>query len=102
MGNMMMMSGLMHGDWQTLATMLIGLVAAAYLGQRWWPAMARLFGSGSGVGASAAHEPARSACTTQPPKATGASGCGSGCGQCGRDATPTRDHKVEWRKRASH
>lgn len=63
---------------QDLLTLLIGLVALAWLLRRWWPARWR---------------PA----TRQKGEDCGspATSCGSGCGQCGGDSSPpARDHRV--------
>jgi len=71
----------MHGSplWQELVALGIVLAAAAYLGRRWWPALASLLGV-----------------KTTPAAAKAACGQASGaCQQCGSSgATPQRDHRI--------
>jgi hypothetical protein len=76
---------------QTTITLLIGLLASAYLLRRWWPTWRQLWRP-----AAASAISARQAChTDQGVNAPPASACGQGCGQCaGGGATPTRDHRV--------
>jgi hypothetical protein len=64
--------------WQNLLTLAIVLGAAAYLGRRWWPAMATLLGRNT-AGST-----------------TGNAACGSGaCKQCSSSgATPQKDHRI--------
>ncbi len=78
----------MHLDWQALATMAIGVAAAAYLARRWWPGLKGLV------------KPPPGASTVSPdgcgaPGApTGAASCSSGCGNCGQSsASPVKDHR---------
>ncbi|MDI1257982.1 hypothetical protein [Aquabacterium sp.] len=65
--------------WQELVAMSIVLTAVAYLGRRWWPALASLLGL-----------------KTAPAAAKAACGQASGaCQQCGSSgATPHRDHRI--------
>jgi hypothetical protein len=88
----------MHIDWQTIATLAIGLMAAIYLARRWWPGFARLFRPVAAEQAQTAAPRVISACGTTTLPSKGASGCGNGCGQCGPQTTPTKDHRVHWAK----
>jgi hypothetical protein len=76
---------------QTAITLLIGLLASAYLLRRWWPTWRQLWRP-----AASTNTPANQACHTAPGvSAPPASACGQGCGQCaGSGATPSRDHRV--------
>ena len=74
-------------DWQSLTTVLIGLLAAAYLMRRWWPGLKGLFG------APPPPNTATASCATVAPGASAA--CQSGCGQCGQGAaSPSKDHRI--------
>lgn len=65
--------------WQELVALGAVLVAAIYLGRRWWPALASLLGLKTKAGTTKA-------------------ACGQGggaCKQCGSaGATPQRDHRI--------
>lgn len=77
----------MHPDWQTLVTLAIGLVAALYLARRWWPGLRNLL-------ASSTTPPSAAACPSQQ-AASPAASCGSGCGNCGHQGTPAKDHRIQ-------
>lgn len=82
----------MHADWQSIVTLAIGLLAAAYLARRWWPGIKGLLAP-----AAATSSPSLTACGTA--KAPAAS-CSSGCGNCGSAGTaPAKDHRVHVVKR---
>ena len=77
----------MRLDWQTLITLAIGLVAALYLVRRWWPGLRNLL-------TPPATPPSASTCPSNQ-VASPAASCGSGCGNCGHQASPaTKDHRV--------
>ncbi|MFT3859446.1 MAG: hypothetical protein QM742_18750 [Aquabacterium sp.] len=87
----------MQLDWQTLATLGIGLLALAYLLRRWWPAARGRMGKS----ATACGTPAGAAS-----QGGATCGTGTGCGQCGQSqATPSRDHRaaqpVAWHPRST-
>lgn len=86
----------MRADWQTLVTLAIGALAAAYLARRWWPGLKGLFGAQ----AAAPAQPDARACgaTVAAPAAS----CASGCGNCGQSTTPARDHRVHITRGATH
>lgn len=77
----------MHLDWQALVTLAIGLVAALYLVRRWWPGLRGLFAAPNA-------SPPTAACSSNQVASPGAS-CGSGCGNCGHQATPAKDHRIQ-------
>lgn len=77
----------MNLDWQTLITLAIGLVAALYLARRWWPGLRNLF-------AAPDASPPTPACSSNQAASPTAS-CGSGCGNCGQQATPAKDHRIQ-------
>ncbi len=66
--------------WQELVTLAIVLVAAIYLGRRWWPALASLLGLKK----------------NSPTTSKAACGQADGaCKQCGSGGnTPQRDHRI--------
>ncbi|HEX5356320.1 MAG TPA: hypothetical protein VFW93_08875 [Aquabacterium sp.] len=76
----------MRADWQSLVTLAIGLMAAAYLMRRWWPGFKGLFGNPATAASSGS-----TACGT---KTTSSASCGSGCGNCGHSAAPGKDHRI--------
>lgn len=77
----------MRTDWQSIVTMAICLMAAAYLARRWWPGIKGLLAP-----AATAAPAERMACgSAVAPSAS----CGSGCGSCGSSAaTPAKDHRI--------
>ena len=77
----------MRLDWQTLITLAIGLAAALYLARRWWPGLRNLWASPSSTTSATGCPPNQAAA----PSAS----CGSGCGNCGRQATPAKDHRIQ-------
>ncbi len=82
----------MRTDWQSIATLVIGLMAAAYLARRWWPGI-------KGLLAPAATTPTSglTACGTATAPAAS---CSSGCGNCGSaNAAPGQDQRVHVVKR---
>ncbi|MBI5924271.1 MAG: hypothetical protein HY836_01615 [Aquabacterium sp.] len=76
----------MRADWQSLTTLGIGLMAVAFLMRRWWPGFKSLFGS-----PTVAASPNLTACGTT---LTSSTSCGSGCGNCGHSAAPSKDHRI--------
>ena len=96
-------------DWQALVSFGLGLVALAYVGKRWWPAVANLLGHaphGGKTGATASQGPCGQGSGGPTSALSGtapASACSSGCGNCGQSGTvPVKDHRVSIVKRITH
>lgn len=84
----------MHTDWQTIATLALGLGALAYVSKRWWPGLAGLFKAAPAHGKAPAKACGQPAANAPSNTASGSASCGSGCGNCGQSATPVKDHRV--------
>lgn len=77
----------MRTDWQSIVTLAIGLLAAAYLARRWWPGIKGLLAP-----VVATSSPGVTACGTATAPAAS---CSSGCGNCGSaSAASAKDHRV--------
>ncbi|RZI84361.1 MAG: hypothetical protein EOP38_09275 [Rubrivivax sp.] len=69
-----------HGPlWQDLVAVALVLLAAGYLGRRWWPSLSTLLGRRQ----------------ADPPAGQAACGQGGACQNCASPgATPKKDHRI--------